>query len=168
MQPGWSACGRCRTTSRGDQPRPRGTSTAAPLRAIDGRHVRAGIGDPPRTSPSPADAADARQPKCVFGSCSCLELLLSQKRDRTTLSQAMGLAGRGYRLPTGAACAPDHEGAAGAEVALTVWGCLLPRRARAAWYSRARARRPRKVPRHCHLRSRSLTWRTASRQAEQQ
>jgi hypothetical protein len=32
------------------------------------------------------------------------------KRDRTTLFQAIGLAGRGYRLPTGAACAPGHEG----------------------------------------------------------
>ena len=44
----------------------------------------------------------------------------------------MGLAGRGYRLRTGAACAPGHEGAAGAAVALTVWGCLWQRRARAA------------------------------------
>jgi hypothetical protein len=72
---------------------------------------------------------------------------VEQKRNRTTLSQAMGLAKRGYRRPTGAACAPRHEGAGGADVALPVSGCCLQRRARAAWYSCSRARRPRNVPR---------------------
>src|SRR5208282_1806271 len=53
---GWSACGRCRTTTRGGRPRPRGKSTAASLRATDGHHVHAETGEPPRTSPSRADA----------------------------------------------------------------------------------------------------------------
>jgi hypothetical protein len=44
----------------------------------------------------------------------------------------------------------------------------LPRRAWAAAYSRWRAQRPRKVPRRRHLRSRSTTRRTASRQARLQ
>ena len=34
---------------------------------------------------------------------------MEQKRNRTTLSQAMGLAGRGYRRPTGTACAPGSQ-----------------------------------------------------------
>ena len=92
---------------------------------------------------------------------SLLDPYVEQKRNQTTLSQAMGLAGRGYRRPTGAACAPRHEGAGGANVALSVSACCWQRRARAAWYSRSRARRPRKVPRNCHLRSRSTTRRTA-------
>src|SRR5208337_3522670 len=94
---------------------------------------------------------------------------VEQKRDRTdTWPQAMGLAGRGYRLPTGAACLLDHEESAGADVALLVWDGSVRHRVRAAWYSCSRMRRPRNVPRNFHLRSRSTTRRTASRQAEQQ
>ena len=46
-----------------------------------------------------------------------------------TKRSSRGLAKRGYRRPTGAACAPGHEGAGGADVALTVSGCCLQRRA---------------------------------------
>ena len=63
---GWSACGRCRTTSHGGRPPPRGTSTAGSLRATDGRHVHAENGDPPRTSPSRADAASGWDRTRVF------------------------------------------------------------------------------------------------------
>ena len=109
--------------ARGGRPRPRGRSTAAWLRATDGRHARAGNGDPPRTSPSRADAAVARQPECVLDRI-MLGTPVEQKRDRTrTLSQDRGLAGRGHRLRTGAAGEPGHAGGGRGDVALAVSGC---------------------------------------------
>src|SRR5271166_1330708 len=99
---GWSGCGRCRTTSRGGRPRPPETGTTALLHATDNRRVHAGSGDQPRTNPSPADAADAHQPECVFGSCSCLELLWSNN-GTDTWCQTSELLWRGERLQTGAA-----------------------------------------------------------------
>ena len=60
---------------------------------------------------------------------------MEQKRDRTTLSQAMGLAGRGHRRRTGAAWWAWSRRAAGLAAR---WRCRVAcrdRRARAAWYS---------------------------------
>ena len=83
---------------------------------------------------------------------------MEQKRDRTTtLSQGRGLAGRGYRRPTGAVGEPGHGGGGRGDIALAGSCCCPDRRVRAAWYSCSRARRPWKVPRQRHLRSRSST-----------
>jgi hypothetical protein len=77
----------------------------------------------------------------------------------------MELAGQGDQRQTGVARGPGYGGDARAGVTLAVsWGGP-DRRARAAAYSWSRARRPWKVPRHRHLRSRSSTLQTAWRQA---
>lgn len=71
---------------------------------------------------------------------------------------------QGHRRRTGAAPGPGYDGGARAGIAVAAARGWQRRRARAAWYSRSRARLPWKVPRLSHLRSRSSTRRTAWQQ----
>ena len=154
-QVGCSGCGRCRTTARAGRPRRRGTSTAACVT----RQIVAMLAQETAVHPGPAGRgrtrADGRATRMRFG------IMLGTPVTRTTpantMSQVRRLARPGHRRRTGApgdavtaavagraaacpgpvACGGDGRGRPGIPV------CAL--------------RRPWKVPRSRHLRSRSRT-----------
>src|SRR5712691_2742198 len=78
--------------------------TAAWPRATDARHARAGNGDRPRTNPSPAAAAVAWEPECVFRSC------LGLLKNGSTLTLRPKL---GRLLDKAIDCRPARPGRAG-------------------------------------------------------